>query len=235
MPSPDKGSLAASQVTKTYRLGKFDVAALKGVDFHVAPGEFMAIAGSSGSGKTTLLNLLGCLDRPTRGEIFVGGVNTSSLSQLSLSHLRAIKIGFIFQNFNLVPTLSAEENVEYPLLLINEPSRTRRKKAREALERVGLGKHFAHRPNALSGGQRQRVAIARAMVKRPQIVLADEPTASLDRENAEDVLTLMRELNKECGTTFVLSSHDQLVLSKVNRVFHLEDGKPVSEEQRRVA
>lgn len=220
-----RDAISAKGVSKNYRLGKFDVAALTDVSLRVAHGEFMAIAGSSGSGKTTLLNLLGCLDRPTLGDVFVGGVPAASLSNTSLAHLRAVKIGFIFQNFNLVPTLSALENVEYPLLILGTPGRTRRARAKEMLERVGLGHHLAHRPDALSGGQRQRVAIARAMVKNPQIVLADEPTASLDRTTAEEVMRLMKELNEERGTTFVLSSHDPLVLAKASRVFYLEDGK----------
>lgn len=221
-------------VKKSYRMGKFDVEALRGVHFEVAPGELMAIAGASGSGKTTLLNLIGCLDRPSDGCIFIDGIEASALSDTKLSQLRAYKIGFIFQTFNLIPTLTAIENVEYPMLILGETAANRREKAKRALERVGLADQINRRPDALSGGQRQRVAIARAMVKQPKLVLADEPTASLDRKTAEDVLALMRELNEEKKTTFIISSHDQLVLNKVRRVFHLEDGLPIT-EMRRVA
>lgn len=226
-----KEALIATHVSKLYRLGKHDVTALSGVDLTVQRGDFIAIAGSSGSGKTTFLNLLGCLDRPTRGDIIIDGVDTHPLNDGTLARLRAVKIGFIFQTFNLIPTLNAIENVEYPLLLLGESGSMRREQAREILERVGLGKHLHHRPAALSGGQRQRVAIARAIVKNPSIVLADEPTASLDAKNAEEILKLMADLNAEKGTTFVISSHDPKVLARVSRTYYLEHGKMIGERK----
>lgn len=231
--------VVVTDVHKSYRMGKHDVQALRGVDLVIPRGEFMAIAGSSGSGKTTLLNLIGCLDRPSRGEILIDGLNVTSANSKQLSWVRAEKIGYIFQHFNLIPTLTALENVEYPLLILNEPQKVRIEKAKAALAAVGLAEHFRRRPSALSGGQQQRVAIARAMVKRPALVLADEPTASLDQNTAREVLALMRKLNDEQGTTFILSSHDPGVLASVDRVFHLMDGRAVNEvragELRRVA
>jgi len=226
-------------VHKSYRLGKHEVKALKGVDLTVSCGDFLAIAGSSGSGKTTLLNLIGCLDRPSRGEITIDGLSTVGATQSQLSKMRASKIGFIFQNFNLIPTLTALENVEYPLLILGDSASTRRHKAEEALASVGLGGFLKNRPSTLSGGQQQRVAIARAMVKKPALILADEPTASLDQTTAREILSLMRVLNREHGTSFILSSHDPSVLASVDRVFHLVDGLAVGDhrpgELRRVA
>ncbi len=231
--------VSVRNVFKTHRLGKHEVPALRGVNLEVERGEFLAVAGSSGSGKTTLLNLIGCLDRPSKGEIFIDGISTSSASSYQLSQLRAAKIGYVFQNFNLIPTLTALENVEYPLLILGEPAKSRRTVAEGVLVSVGLREHLNHRPSALSGGQQQRVAIARAMVKHPTLVLADEPTASLDQKTAREILELMRKLNREKGTTFILSSHDPLVLSQVDKVFHLVDGQAVNEarpgELRRVA
>lgn len=227
-----KNVVHAQGVCKTYKMGKHDVAALKNVDLTIQEGEFMALAGSSGSGKTTFLNLLGCLDRPSRGEIFIDGIAVNPLTNAKLSKLRAKKIGYVFQSFNLIPTLTALENVEYPLHLLAESPKNRSQMAREALEQVGLGQLTHHRPSQLSGGQQQRVAIARAIVKRPALVLADEPTASLDRKTATEVLDLMKELNREHGITFVLSSHDSLVLNIVPRVFTLIDGQVASDDRK---
>lgn len=216
--------LEAINVHKRYRLGKLEVDALRGINLAIESREFFALAGSSGSGKTTLLNLFGCIDLPSSGSILVQKKDPSTLSPNDRAHLRARSIGFIFQTFNLLPVLSALENVEYPLLLLGHSSSERKELGLKALERVGLSKRAHNRPDQLSGGERQRVAIARALIKNPAIILADEPTANLDRKNAEGVLDLMRDLNEKDGLTFVFSSHDPLVLSRAKRVFHMQDG-----------
>jgi putative ABC transport system ATP-binding protein len=226
--SSTKSVLEARRASKTYRLGVLDVSALSGVDLQVSDGDFLAIAGSSGSGKTTLLNLLGAIDKPTSGGIFIDGIDTASLSSRELSHLRSQKIGFIFQTFNLLPVLTAAENVEYPLLLLAMPEAERRRLVGAALEKVGLQNFAGHRPDQLSGGQRQRVAIARAIVKNPRVVLADEPTANLDKNTALAVLDLMHDLNLKAKTTFVFSSHDPLILGRASRVVYLSDGAVVN-------
>jgi putative ABC transport system ATP-binding protein len=213
--------LVAKKVSKTYRMGSTPVVALQRVSLAVAPGEFLAIAGSSGSGKTTLLNLLGGLDLPSEGEIIVDSIPLRLLDPDQLAAFRCKKIGFIFQTFNLIPTLTALENVEYPLLLLGLPARDRRDHARRALEKVGLGKHLRHKPGQLSGGQRQRVAIARAVVKRPRVILADEPTANLDKATGGEILELMQQLNRDEKVTFVFSTHDPMILQRANRVFHV--------------
>lgn len=216
--------LEARNVSKLYRMGEVEVPAVKNITLNISRHEFMAIAGPSGSGKTSLLNLLGLIDRPSEGEIVVDGVEAQALSANKLSELRARKIGYIFQTFNLIPTLTALENVEYPLLLLNFNARTRREHAVKALEKVGLKDQMHRKPGALSGGQRQRVAVARALVKRPAIILADEPTANLDKSTAVSILDLMTELNRELGATFLFSSHDPLILNRAQRVFELVDG-----------
>ncbi len=223
--------LVVRDVTKRYRLGGVEVEALKGIQLMVNSGEFMALAGTSGSGKTTLLNLIGAIDRPTAGEILLDGIPLRLLSNEELARFRCKKLGFIFQTFNLIPTLSALENVEYPLLLLGMGRRQRKRLAVEALEQVGLGKKCRNRPSELSGGQRQRVAIARAMVKKPKLILADEPTANLDRRTAIEILDLMQKLNKELQTTFVFSTHDQMILSRAERVFYLADGEQAETPQ----
>jgi putative ABC transport system ATP-binding protein len=210
-------------VRKDYRLGATDVPALRGVSLAVEPGEFLAIAGPSGSGKSTLLNLIGCLDHPTSGRVLVGGTDVASLGDDALSDLRSRAIGFIFQTFNLIPVLSALENVEFPLLFRSGESRTR-VRAEAALESVGLAGLGRHRPDELSGGQRQRVAVARALVTQPAIVLADEPTANLDSATGEAILDLMVDINRRQGTTFVFSTHDPRVMGHANRVVRLADG-----------
>jgi putative ABC transport system ATP-binding protein len=216
--------LVAKEVTKRYRLGGVEVDALRGVDLTVSAGEFMALAGTSGSGKTTLLNLIGAIDRPTSGEIILDGIPLRLLSSDDLARFRCKKLGFVFQTFNLIPTLSTLENVEYPLVLLGMGKDQRKRLAVEALEQVGLGKKLANRPSELSGGQRQRVAIARAMVKKPRLILADEPTANLDRKTAVEILDLMQKLNQEQQTTFIFSTHDQMILTRAQRVFYLADG-----------
>jgi putative ABC transport system ATP-binding protein len=215
--------VAVTNVSKTYRLGKVSVTALGGVSLAVEAGEFLAVAGPSGSGKTTLLNLIGCLDTPTSGEIAIDGEAIGRLTAGRRADLRARKLGFVFQTFNLIPVLTAWENVEYPLLL----QRGRRDVAgrvRGALEQVGLADRARHRPPELSGGQQQRVAIARALVTEPALVLADEPTANLDSRTGHEIVELMRRLNRERGTTFVFSTHDPRIVAAADRVLEISDG-----------
>jgi putative ABC transport system ATP-binding protein len=218
--------IQVENVTKDYRLGNQVVRALHHVTLSVDEGVFMAIAGPSGSGKSTLLNLIGCIDTPTRGRIVIDGRDTSGRTPDELADLRARTIGFIFQTFNLFPVLSAEENVEYPLLQFKELDRKERQ-ARVArfLEVVQLASHARHRPSELSGGQRQRVAIARALATHPKIILADEPTANLDSRTGAGILKLMKGINREFGTTFVFSTHDKKVIAQADRLVRIEDGR----------
>ncbi len=219
-------------VYKDYSLGRTLVPALRGVSLDVSAGEFISIAGPSGSGKTTLLNLIGCVDVASRGAVVVTGRNTAELSERELTSLRLNTIGFIFQSFNLVPVLSVFQNVEFPLLLQRKLNRAeRRQRVMMLLEQVGIATHADHRPSELSGGQRQRVAVARALVGRPQLVLADEPTANLDSVTGEHIIDLMKELNERDGTTFIFSTHDARVMNHANAVVRLEDGKIVGREQ----
>ena len=221
-------------VSKQYRLGDQDVAALKDITLSVEKGVFLAIAGPSGSGKSTLLNLIGCIDTPSQGRVLIDGNDVSGKTPDELADLRARTIGFVFQTFNLLPVLSAEENVEYPLLQFRELSRTDRKKRVEHfLDLVQLKKYAHHRPNQLSGGQRQRVAIARALATHPKIILADEPTANLDHRTGEAILTLMKDINQQLRTTFVFSTHDKKVMSKADRLVRIEDGSITSLAVRR--
>lgn len=217
--------LVVKEVTKRYRMGGVEVEALRGVSLAVKAGEFMALAGTSGSGKTTLLNLIGAIDAPTSGEIILDGIPLRLLAPQDLARFRCKKLGFVFQTFNLVPTLSTLENVEYPLMMLGMSRLQRTRLAAEALEQVGLGKKLRNRPGELSGGQRQRVAIARAMVKKPRLILADEPTANLDRKTAVEILDLMQKLNQQMQTTFIFSTHDQMILSRAERVYYLADGE----------
>ena len=216
--------VAVKDVTKTYRLGTLTVTALAGVSLTVRTGEFLAVAGPSGSGKTTLLNLIGCLDTPTSGEIAIDGEPVSALSPGRRADLRASKLGFVFQTFNLIPVLTAYENVEYPLLIHRRGGNVATR-VRAALEQVGLGDRATHRPPELSGGQQQRVAIARALVGEPALVLADEPTANLDSHTGHDIIELMRRLNREHGTTFVFSTHDPRIMKAADRVLEISDGR----------
>jgi putative ABC transport system ATP-binding protein len=218
--------IRVEHVSKIYRLGKQSVAALTDVSLDIDEGVFLAIAGPSGSGKSTLLNLIGCIDTPSKGRIVIDGVDTSGRSPDALADLRARSIGFIFQTFNLFPVLSAQENVEYPLLQRADiDAGERRRRVAEVLERVHLASHARHRPNELSGGQRQRVAIARALVARPRIILADEPTANLDSKTGEGILALMKDINRDQGTTFVFSTHDKKVIAKADRLVRIADGR----------
>jgi putative ABC transport system ATP-binding protein len=220
-------------LSKVYGVGPARVSALKQITLTIEPGEFSVFCGPSGSGKTTLLNQIGCLDSPDEGELLLQGVATRSLDSRALSALRADKIGFIFQSFNLIPVLSAIENVELALELANKPG-DHNARARAALAQVGLAGLENRRPNQLSGGQQQRVAIARALVKEPLIVIADEPTANLDSDNGEQVISIMQRLNRELGTTFLISSHDARVVAHARRILTLRDGMLIHDERRDV-
>lgn len=218
-------------VSKEYMLGEQKVQALEDINLEIEEGVFLAIAGPSGSGKSTILNLIGCIDTPSSGNIYINGQDVSGKTPDELSDLRAKSIGFIFQTFNLFPVLSAEENVEYPLLQFKDIStKERRERTVKFLDIVGLSKFAHHRPNQLSGGQRQRVAIARALATHPKIILADEPTANLDHKTGESILQLMKEINRREQTTFIFSTHDARVMAIADQLIHIEDGRLVSEE-----
>jgi len=219
-------------VRKTYGYNNENVEAVKGIDLAVTKGEFLALAGPSGSGKTTLLNLIGCLDTPSEGKVFVEDRDLSSFSRKQLSELRLNRIGFIFQEFNLIPVLTAVENVEYVMLLQGVDKETRRKRALDMLADVGLTGMEHRTPNRLSGGQQQRVAVARAIVAGPVIVLADEPTANLDSKTGRSLLELMRTLNREKGVTFLFSTHDPMVMETADRIVFLKDGKVERDEKK---
>ena len=212
-------------VYKNYPLGKTVVKALRGINLKVERGSFIALAGSSGSGKTTLLNLIGCIDTPTSGTLLFDDQKLGNMSDKEITRLRLHKIGFIFQMFNLIPVLTAVENVELPLLLASGESKvTARKRAEQLLESVNLKDFRKHRPSELSGGQRQRVAIARALVTNPLVVLADEPTANLDSETGETILSLMKDMNEKRSTTFIFSTHDANVMKYAGRIERIKDG-----------
>ncbi|MEC5397673.1 ABC transporter ATP-binding protein [Uliginosibacterium sp. H1] len=214
------------RVVKRYRLGEQDVVALKRVSLDIEEGVFMAIAGPSGSGKSSLLNLIGCIDEPSEGRILIDGQDVAGHTPDELADLRSRTIGFIFQTFNLLPVLTAAENVEYPMLRRADiDAAERAKRVKHYLEVVGLAQYANRRPNQLSGGQRQRVAIARALAIHPRIVLADEPTANLDRKTGDEILQLMRAINKQTGTTFIFSTHDKRVMAMSNRLVRIEDGE----------
>jgi putative ABC transport system ATP-binding protein len=216
----------ARNLAKSYQLGKVLVPALRGVDFTIRHGEFVAVEGPSGSGKTTLLNLMGAIDIPTDGEILLEGRSLSGLDERELALIRRDLVGFIFQTFNLIPVLSAVENVEFPLLISHKESKAvRTEQAKALLEEVGLADYFNRRPSELSGGQQQRVAIARALVKEPHLVLADEPTANLDSENGRDIMQLMENMNHDKGVTFIFSTHDPRVMDFARRRMTIRDGK----------
>jgi putative ABC transport system ATP-binding protein len=213
-------------VRKVYPLGKVEVEALKGVSFSIEKGDFISIAGPSGSGKTTILNMLGCVDRPTSGTVLIDGRQTKDLSDKELTTLRHETLGFIFQSFNLIPVLSVYENIEFPLLLGKTGPKGKEKAEwiDYLVREVGLEQWRTHKPNELSGGQRQRVAIARALVTKPQIVLADEPTANLDSATGEQILDLMKKINREMETTFIFSTHDAKIVGLADHIVRLRDG-----------
>lgn len=217
-------------VSKTYQVGDVAVAALDRVSLAIPKGAFTALVGPSGSGKTTALNMIGCLDRPSRGEVTVAGQTIGQMGRRQSAAFRGENLGFVFQDFNLLPVLTVHENVEYPLLMIRD---TARKKRREAVERVlaavGMADQSGKYPAQLSGGQKQRVAIARALVDNPALVLADEPTANLDGETAHKVVELMKRMRDDFGTTFVFSTHDPRIMDQAELTFHLEDGRLIDE------
>jgi putative ABC transport system ATP-binding protein len=212
-------------VSKVYENGAMPVKALKGVSFSIPKGAFLSIVGPSGSGKTTLLNLIGCLDKPSGGKLLVAGMDVSSFGRTDAAVFRGTHIGFIFQAFNLIPVLTAYENVEYPLFMVqNVPASKRRKLVRDLLAAVGMTEQQDKRPDQLSGGQKQRVAIARALVTHPELVLADEPTANLDHDTAMTILGLMKDIRKELDTTFVFSTHDSRIIGEAESIYRMEDG-----------
>jgi len=221
-----------NNVVKNYLDGKTWVKALRGVNLEIEKGDFMALAGPSGSGKTTLLNLVGGLDAVTSGSITLAGREISSMSPRQLSRARLYEIGFVFQAYNLIPVLTARENVEFTLLLQAVAEKERVARAEQILKRVGLGDQMHRRPAALSGGQQQRVALARAIVTRPRVILADEPTANLDSEIGARLMEMMKELNRRDETTFVFSTHDPMVMKHSRRLVRLKDGKVESDERR---
>jgi putative ABC transport system ATP-binding protein len=225
MSAPHELLVEASGLTKTFGSGAIAVHALQGIDLKIGAGEFTALVGPSGSGKTTLLNLIGALDRASSGSLRVLGQDLQRLGKRARAQLRLHSIGFVFQAYNLVPVLSARENVEFVLELRGMGAAERRERARQVLEELGLGELAQRRPHELSGGQQQRVAVARSVAGQPRLVLADEPTANLDSENAEALMNMMRRLRDERGMTFVFSTHDTRVVAHAARVVHLRDGK----------
>jgi len=222
-------SVTCSQVSKVFKQGELAVQALSDVNLDIATGGFVCLSGPSGSGKTTLLNLIGGLDRPTDGEITVAGQRIDRISMSELAELRLQHIGFVFQAYNLIPVLNARENVEFVMQLQGVPAHERRDRAMAILEEVGLSGLENRRPGELSGGQQQRVAVARAIVSNPALILADEPTANLDSATAEKLMELMRELNSNIGTTFVISTHDKLVMRFARRLIKLHDGRIIDD------
>ncbi len=208
---------------KVYSNGSIEVEALKGINLEIQKGEFVAIMGPSGSGKSTLMNILGCLDRPTKGKFRLDNVYIEDLDNIKLAEIRNKKIGFVFQSFNLLPRTSAFKNVELPMLYANVPSSERKKRALAALDKVGLANRVDHKPNELSGGQRQRVAIARALVNNPAVILADEPTGNLDSKSSEEIMDIFKELNEE-GVTIVLVTHERDIAEKAKRIISFKDG-----------
>ncbi len=227
LPSPStaqKTVIRLEQINKVYGSGELQVSALQDIGFHVEEGEYCAIMGASGSGKTTLMNLIGCLDRPTSGHYYLDNVDVAGLGDAELAHVRNLKIGFVFQQYHLLPQLSALENVILPMIYAKVPKVERRERATEVLQRVGMGNRLHNKPNQLSGGQQQRVAIARALVNRPVLLLADEPTGALDSRTTDEVMHLFNELNAS-GITIVMVTHDADVARFAQRIIWVRDGQ----------
>jgi len=221
--------ISMKDLGKTYKNGQIEVEALRHANINIEKEEFVAIMGPSGSGKSTLMNIIGCLDKSTAGEYWLEGVNISTLNEVELAKIRNLKIGFVFQSFNLLPRITALQNVELPMIYAGIGSKERRKKAISALDRVGLEPRMHHKPNEMSGGQKQRVAIARALVNSPAIILADEPTGNLDSTSGEEIMTVFQDLNKE-GVTIVLVTHEPDIAAHTKRVLKFRDGLLISDE-----
>ena len=218
-------------VTKIYHMGAVDVHALRGVNLEVAEGELVAIMGPSGSGKSTLMNIIGCLDQPTGGQYYLDGIAVGQLTDNRLAEIRNKKIGFVFQNYNLLPRTSAIENVEVPMIYAGVPSAVRRTRASAALHNVGLGDRLHHKPNELSGGQQQRVAIARSLINEPSIILADEPTGNLDTKTGQEIISVFQRLSTDRGITIVFVTHDPEIAACTQRIIRLRDGLVSGEEK----
>lgn len=227
VPKVKTNVISMSNINKIYKMGKTEFVALSDINLTVNQGEYVAIVGQSGAGKSTLMNIIGCLDTPTSGEYFLHGLNTKC-SDSKLAEIRNKKIGFVFQNYNLLPKLSVLENVELPLIYLGLSNSQIRQRALEALEKVGLEKHLKHKSTELSGGQKQRVAIARALVTNPEIILADEPTGALDSKTGKEVLKMLKDLNDE-GNTIVIITHDKQIAAEANRSITIVDGQIVSD------
>lgn len=226
--------LENEHVTKVYKMGEVDLTVIKDLSLSIDDGEFVAIVGPSGSGKSTVLNILGCLDKPTDGKVTVEDVDVTALTRTELAHFRGENIGFIFQSFNLIPVLSVYENIEYPLIMIqNLPQAERHERIMQLLEDVNMLDQKDKFPDQLSGGQRQRVAIARALVTKPKIVFADEPTANLDTKTSQQIIELMRSIQQEFNTTFIFATHDEKIVTAVDRIITLVDG--IITDDKRVA
>jgi putative ABC transport system ATP-binding protein len=219
--------IIAKNLTKIYKLGKEEIVALMDVNLEINEGEFIAVMGPSGSGKSTLLHLLGCLDKPTSGQVYIDGMNTSELTDDELANIRNKKIGFIFQTFNLLPRLNIMENVELPLIYGKVSPKVRYKLTIESLNLVGLAERLRHKPSEISGGERQRVAIARALVNDPKIILADEPTGNLDTQTGCEIMGLLKKLNSERKTTIILVTHNFEMAKFSQKIYHLKDGRLV--------
>ena len=230
----DAPVVAIRQVTKVYQMGDVEVHALRGIDLDILAGEMIAIMGPSGSGKSTLMNIIGCLDVPSAGTYRLDGADVSRLSDDALAEIRGLKIGFVFQSFNLLPRTSALANVELPLIYAGMSGRQRRQRATDALVQVGLGDRLDHKPNELSGGQQQRVAVARALVNQPSMILADEPTGNLDTRTSEEIMELLQRLNRDQGITIVFVTHDPETAAYCRRVVHIRDGR-IDRDERQVA
>ena len=233
MSANGKPVLRLEDVTKIYRMGSVEVAALNGVSLEISAGEMVSIMGPSGSGKSTLMNVIGCLDVPTSGKYYLDGADVGSLSDNRLSEIRGRQIGFVFQTYNLLPRLTARANVELPLVYTS--SRRRRRLALDALDKVGLADRAGHKPTELSGGQQQRVGIARALVKEPRILLADEPTGNLDSRSSEEIMALLKSLNRDQGHTVIIVTHEDDIARQTDRMVTVLDGKVVADSPTRGA